>query len=55
VNAPVEVWAIVVMFGAVLGGLGIYSGGAGPNGRGLDQSLIHNTEPTRQKANSYYL
>jgi DNA segregation ATPase FtsK/SpoIIIE, S-DNA-T family len=36
VNAPVEVWAIVVMFGAVLGGLGIYSGGAGPIGRGLD-------------------
>ncbi|HWL50678.1 MAG TPA: DNA translocase FtsK 4TM domain-containing protein, partial [Acidimicrobiia bacterium] len=36
VNAPVEAWAIVVMFGAVLGGLGIYSGGAGPIGRGLD-------------------
>ncbi|MGH2697697.1 MAG: DNA translocase FtsK [Actinomycetota bacterium] len=36
VNAPVEVWAIVVMFGAVMGGLGIYSGGAGPVGRGLD-------------------
>ncbi|CAN5760790.1 DNA translocase FtsK [soil metagenome] len=36
VNAPVEVWAIVVMFGGVLGGLGIYSGGAGPIGRGLD-------------------
>jgi S-DNA-T family DNA segregation ATPase FtsK/SpoIIIE len=32
----VEVWAIVVMFGAVLGGFGIYSGGAGPIGRGLD-------------------
>ena len=36
VNAPVEVWAIVVMFSAVLGGLGIYRGGAGPIGRGLD-------------------
>jgi S-DNA-T family DNA segregation ATPase FtsK/SpoIIIE len=36
VNAPVEVWAIVVTFGAVVGGLGIYTGGAGPIGRGLD-------------------
>ena len=36
VNAPVEVWGLVVMFGAVLGGLGVYTGGAGPLGRGLD-------------------
>ena len=36
VNAPAEVWALIVMFGAVLGGLGIYAGGAGPFGRGLD-------------------
>jgi DNA segregation ATPase FtsK/SpoIIIE, S-DNA-T family len=36
VNAPAEFWAIVVMFAAVLGGFGIYSGGAGPVGRGLD-------------------
>ncbi|MDQ4058063.1 MAG: DNA translocase FtsK [Actinomycetota bacterium] len=36
VNAPVEVWGLVVMFGAVLGGLGVYAGGAGPLGRGLE-------------------
>ena len=36
VEAPVEVWGLAVMFGATLGGLGIYSGGAGPLGRGLD-------------------
>ncbi|MGH2791691.1 MAG: DNA translocase FtsK [Actinomycetota bacterium] len=36
VNAPVEVWGLVVMFGAVLGGLGVYAAGAGPLGRGLD-------------------
>ncbi|MGH2750020.1 MAG: DNA translocase FtsK [Actinomycetota bacterium] len=35
-SAPVEVWGVVVMFGAALGGLGIYAGGAGPIGRGLD-------------------
>nr|MBA3430221.1 hypothetical protein [Actinomycetota bacterium] len=35
-TAPVEVWGLVVLFGGVLSGLGIYSGGAGPVGGALD-------------------
>ena len=35
-TAPAEAWGVVVALAAVVGGLGIYSGGAGPIGRGFD-------------------
>jgi DNA segregation ATPase FtsK/SpoIIIE, S-DNA-T family len=35
-HAPVEVWGLVLICAGVLAGLGVYGGGAGPVGRGID-------------------